>query len=272
MKEKTSKFFKFLQKDIVLIYQMGKVGSTSIEETLEKSPLYIEHAHSLRSPMTYEMFKRFSSTRYYLPLLSRLRQKINGVVKKVIFNNKKNIKIISLVREPISRNISMFFQDIHIPIFDMAKYYNGRKDGDVSLETLKDLYFSKLNHKYGVTWFENEFEKTFGINIYDYEFDKEKGFTTISQKGIDIMVIKMEKLGILEEEIGNFLEMKNFKLSKANISGRKWYSELYIKFKEEFSPSEEYVDSIYNNLYMEHFYTEEEIKKFKEKWLKAEKI
>jgi hypothetical protein len=267
---KSFKMFKYLSaEELIFIYQMGKVGSTSIEGSLEKTNYIVEHAHSLYEPMTYSMFKKFNSIKFYLPWYIRLKHKItSGIIKRSIIKHKRNLKVVSLVREPISRNISMFFQDLHIPIFDLAVNNDTRLEEFSSSSVFHQLFINSLNQNYGVDWFDLEFFKTFKVNVYDYNFNKDAGYSIINNGNVDIMIIKMEKLSDLEKEVGDFLGLENFKLATNNRGGQKWYGPLYEKFKKEFKPDENFIDNLYTTKYMKHFYTENEIADFKDKWLR----
>ncbi|OEF99782.1 hypothetical protein BHF71_00985 [Vulcanibacillus modesticaldus] len=262
---------KYLSDDAIIIYQMGKVGSTSIEESIKNYSKNVIHIHSLYSQNAYDHFKNYQSIKFYVSLKERIRYKIFAYLKRYILRRNKRIKIITLVREPISRNISMFFQDIHIPIFEIAKFFDNRYEENVNNEMIYKMYIDKFNHEYGVDWFDKELKRAFNIDIYDYNFDKEKGFSIIKKDNINLLVIKMEKLNELEKQIGDFLEIEDFKLKNVNISSKKWYADLYKDFKKKFSPSEEYIDTLYNSRYMKHFYSEEEINHFRNKWLKNNK-
>ncbi|UOQ87008.1 putative capsular polysaccharide synthesis family protein [Gracilibacillus salinarum] len=255
-------------KNLILIYQMGKVGSTSIADSIIENGGQAEHIHSFHHPVMFEQFHDLKSIDYYFPTKSIMKYKVynNVFFKNALLRTNKRLKIITLAREPISRNIAMYFQGIHFPIFEINRSYNNRSDEDVNFELIIQLFLNKFHHNYGIKWFDNEFNRTFSVDIYDYPFDKEKGYTIINTRNLDIMVIKMEKLNDLEVKIQQFLDMPNFKLNKANIGDNKWYSDLYKRFKKVFIPSEDYIEKLYNTKYMNHFYTEEEIKVFRNKW------
>lgn len=268
MKRKIKRLLDYINKDIILIYQMGKVGSTSIEKSLSNTYYNVEHVHSFHSPVMYEMFNGIRSAKYNNPLKNRISERISKLIRKRIIKKKKKLKVVTLVREPISRNISMFFQGIHIALFELAKRNNTRFEENVNKNKLRELFMDVFNHEYGVRWFDDEFKKTFDIDIYKYNFDKEKGFSFIIERDIQIMVIKMEKLNELEKEIGDFLNISEFKLHNVNRGGKKWYADLYNDFKNEFIPTIEYVDMLYETKFMRHFYTKKEIDEFRRKWLK----
>ena len=53
---------------------------------------------------------------------------------------------------------------------------------------------------------------------------------------------------------------------KTNVGSAKVYAPLYKEFKNSIVLPESYVDRMYTSKYMRHFYSEEEIARFREKW------
>src|SRR4051812_8379469 len=123
---KLKKIKYYLTGNLILIYQMGKVGSTCIEKSLMTQKFQTAHYHSFFSPLPYIMFKNFYSIKYYVSFWNRLIYRIKMTILLYLIKRNKNVKIISLIREPISRNLSMFFQDAHIPAFELSMQNDNR--------------------------------------------------------------------------------------------------------------------------------------------------
>src|SRR5690606_31013652 len=84
----------------ILIYQMGKVGSSSIYASLkEKGAPKVFHLHRMNPVFTEKMKRTFLEKN----LLKQFHteQHFEAIYKKAI-ERKKKVKIITLVREPIS--------------------------------------------------------------------------------------------------------------------------------------------------------------------------
>jgi|SRR5699024_7377541 len=234
-------------KNVVFVYQMGKVGSQSIRESLKTQGITAPHKHRL----TYKTYKEYDIDFMKRPIyILWLRKLLAKVVSK-----KKNLKIITLVREPIQRNISEFFQHYN------ELNYKGIYKGDP-----QEVFLSEFPQDIPLNWFDDELKKVFGIDIYKYPFDREKGFTIISENNLDLLVIKLEELDNLEKQIGKFVGLKEFRLDTVNRASKKPYGEFYKYFKRNLKFTENYIEEMYNSKYMTHFYTQEEINAFKEKW------
>ncbi|WP_028784006.1 putative capsular polysaccharide synthesis family protein [Thalassobacillus devorans] len=253
----------------IYIYQMGKVGSSSLEKSIDNSI----HIHSFYPFWEQEMFKSKNNLRGKNRLNSALNKFLRPVEMKLTRKEfKKNLKnegttkIITLVRDPISRNISLFFQFAPIFLYDIYFEKGKRLDKESVLKELNYQFYEKLNQESSINWFDNEFQRTIGIDVYDYRFNKERGASVITKGNIEILLLKLETIKENEKMIGEFLGLKNFQLISSNVANEKWYSDLYNNFKENFKPTTKFIDSLYDSKYMRHFYTTEEIERLRSKW------
>ena len=209
----------------LLIYQMGKVGSTTLRASMDNIGIKSYHVHS---------FRYLSS---YIP-------------------NANQIKIITLVREPVSRTLSAIFQNpADFPNYDMSF------DSIISRHLMEGrLLFD---------WFDHELKEYFGIDIYAHPFDKEKGYSIIKQGNVEVLAMKLEKLNSLEQVISEFIGAPQFKLINANIGNDKHYKYLYKNVKDAIIIPREIFDMYYkDNPKMDHFYSEDEKTDFLKYWEK----
>jgi hypothetical protein len=261
-----NKFKKLLQdvnaysnESNLLIYQMGKVGSTSLEETIKDSL----HVHSLYS--NWPCFVFYQQRRRNFP--ERLSQHFYDWSRRVALKRRKKIKIISLVRDPYARNISMFFQNLQHWMYYFSKLDKKDLRLECDLPLLFEVFEKAFDHDYPLTWFDKEINRFTGIDIYKYPFDKEKGYSRIQNEKYDILLIKLESLkftwNVVEDFVGSKLIFQN-----VNLSSDKWYAPVYENFIRDYAPSETYLDKIYNSKLAKHFYTKDEILKFRNKVLK----
>lgn len=197
-------------------------------------------------------------------------------------NYKKYVKkIIIGVREPIAQNMSLIYEMVHC-IKTRERWISANPQDIFNwyvINSILDSVKRKDERQYGFesevgygmliqSWFEDELESGLGINIFKYPFDKRKGYQIININECEILLYRLESMNSLEEIFGKFLEIENFKFVKTNNAKFKWYSESYQNFKKYVVMPQEYIDISYNSKYMKHFYTEEEILKFREKWEK----
>lgn len=245
------------------VYSIPKTGNNSIISSLETCGLgvYYNSIHSIDS----NILNKFDSTDKFENIWSNLK--------------KGNIKIITMVRDPLAQQISLFFQVIYSyylstennsydlqKMFDNIFVYNTNtyKYNDRFL----DLYLNNNRYKNFEVWFEKEIKANLGIDVFEHKFDKNRGYSSIHKNNIDVLIIKLEKINELEHIIGDFVNITNFKLQSENNSDQKVYKREYATFKENFRISKDYVNKLYSSKYIKHFYSEEEIDCFKKKWEK----
>lgn len=263
----------------VLLYQMGKVGSKTIRLSLReygfKGPIY--HSHLLtedRIRETEEQRKKYFRTdrHGYLtrPWMNRfLRDSVDGKY------GSHRWKLITLTREPISRNISAFFENCVITPLEDGEGYRIVSDyydlditiSDKDYEKLMNAFMEKLNHDSPLDFFDKEIKAVLGVDIYAEQFDKEKGYEIFEKDNYDVLVIKLEKLKeCASEAFKEFMGLDGFTLVDTNVGSEKDYAALYKDFRVNAIIPQSYVDHLYNSKYMNAFYTEEEKSKFLERW------
>ena len=82
-------------------------------------------------------------------------------------------------------------------------------------------------------WFDLEFKKATGINVYNYLFPKHKGYMTIEENNIELLIMKLEIPDALKERvIADFMHLDKFRLIRQNLGKDKMYSKTYQQFKK----------------------------------------
>ena len=224
----------------VFVFQMGKVGSVSVYNSfLEQYPGAVLHVHNF-TPVDPD---------------HRIRRLYRWVVQ-----DGKPIYIISLTREPVSRNISAFFQNFRrttgVP-YENSNY---------TLDELREIFLSNYPHDIPLEWFDKNILKNFGIDVYATSFPA-NGVATYSQYNAKLLVMRSE---ISDEEkegaIRDFLQFPDFRLSNRNISDNKQYASLYKAFTKTTKLPDDYITKMCTSKYFVHFYGVGEAGKVKARW------
>jgi len=241
------------KKDIVLVYNPGKVGSTSVTYSLKKSLPWLPatHIHFL-TQSRLEACKQSGKWPFNLIMADRT----NLVLQQ---HPDKTIKIITLVRDPIGRDLSGIFQG-------PTEYFPNKDESKITADDIIDL-ITQFDHSYIADWFDGEFKEYLNFDIYSQPFDKEKGYTIYQHEGIDILCIKLERLSeVYPEAVSKLLGTKRNILRNKNEGDSKALSTLYSTVKKRFKIEEPRLREIYNSKFMQTFYTNEEIESFISKW------
>lgn len=235
----------------VLIYQPGKVGSTSLQHALEEQGIRCLQIHWW---MRNELLGGYGAK------IGEFLNQNAVLLKNRLLNSGEKIKIITAVREPIGREFSYFLQEFH-PECIMHDVITNQL-----LKCANKYITNNLKSNREFEWFNKEIREATGIDIYSYPFDKEQGYALIENEHFQILVLKMEKMNENVDVLRQFVG-KDVVLKSSNVGLEKPYKYIYQQIKKEFRISKNVIEKYYlNNLYMDHFYTLEEKKMFLEKW------
>jgi len=168
--------------------------------------------------------------------------------------------IIYTFREPISRTISAFFENL-------VKFSrpSERRSAPVLCKRLDEHF---LTEDYHTCEHPEYFD---GFNPYEAEFDKTRGWSLYATEHCRILFLKFECMKNWQEGIMTALandERNDFKWKPSYLSSQKGYYNVYQQVKREFRPSREKLDQKFerHEKWMNHFYTDEEIATLKASW------
>lgn len=254
------------RKEKIIIHQMGKVGLSTVYETIKSLNLNyaVYHLHWLSQDGIKRAFKYFKNTESgKVPMHIRR----SSILQKYIDFNHDKLKIISITREPISRFISDFFQNIHY------NYPSLITEGQLDNNIINKLLFEKfetldLNNDYTLNWFDDEFLKSYNVDIYSYPFDKDLGYTIIKNNNIEILIIRMEDINKnLNIALKEFLNVGyDIMIINTNIGNEKEFAHNQNFLKTNLKIPKCILESILETKYFKHFYNDEAKQKVIEKW------
>jgi hypothetical protein len=258
------------EKDAILICQMGKVGSSTVADSLKALELNVPilHFHHL-TYKTLELLekKRINAKRPVSKHLSISRAVLAAIEKGY---DVKKWKIISLTREPIARSISVFFHHINkrFPDFNVNLYSSSEK-----IEFLVTKFLKSSLHNLPLTWFDQNIKQAFNIDVFSDNFDKKIKYKIYKGNHPDLLVLRLENINeCAEPAIKDFLGIDNFSIIKSNIGSEKKYSRIYQNFLDSVKLPESYIEKMYSSKYAKYFYSQEELEEFKTKWSKQDKV
>lgn len=235
---------------IVLVYQMGKVASSTIYHALKiRKDCHAFHTHYL------------NDVDHNLSLLQPDRRaQLSHDLKRQLILPKVPAKIITLVRDPLERNISEFFEN------DLEAKYTEATDENV--DALIQRFINTYDHSEALNWFQNEFDPALQTEMFQHPFDADLGWSKYTDAPYEILCLKTTLPDKLKGEvIEDFLGIQNLKLIRVNETKKNRSHLCYRKFKERIQYPEHIVNAAINSEFTQRFFSQHEIEKMKNKWL-----
>ncbi|MFT6905921.1 MAG: hypothetical protein ACJAS1_002584 [Oleiphilaceae bacterium] len=240
----------------VVVFTMGKVGTLTICNSLRKIGYRHVHPHSLRftRPGIHFLKVPLSATEKKKYFIRTLLKRIKVWVWKLC---KREILIITGVRDPYSRNLSAYFEQVH---------YLGGINSSATPDQVRDLFEQTCDFDAPLNWFDDEVLKVTGINVYDYPFDINKGISIIKKGKYKLLVFRVDKLNSLETEISEFLYEEKFKVLSTNSSDNGDYSVQSKTLRDSYKYDTKLAKHFTNSKYMNHFFDAQEIEELEARW------
>ena len=231
----------------VIVYQMGKVASKSVYQSLkDTTDCSTFHVHRL-SPENIESVRLrhvklgYTQPHEKVPLL---------LYDRLIKNADQPTLIISLVREPIGRNISAFFQNLG-SFFESPEAHQ-----TVATEQMVSHFLDQYSHDVPLNWFDDEMKATTGIDVYSQPFSTDQGHVTLEADPFRLLVMRHDLPDESKQQcIREFLGDNSFQLSRHNEASAKSYSESYKSFIKRIKIPDSYAEQMLGSRYAKLFYS-----------------
>ncbi|WP_459555561.1 putative capsular polysaccharide synthesis family protein [Lacunimicrobium album] len=247
------------ERSIILIYQPGKVASSTIAQTLSQYPQFsIWQLHSLIPDMIHRLIKTQLSAGMK-PTKCLMQGEV--IREELLIHKRAPFRVITLVREPIARNVSAFFERF-------SEFFPGRSPLDVSDQQLDDVFQNKFDHHAIVNWFDDDFYRALGVDLYTASFHKENRYAVMSHPHCDVLVLRTDLPDFRKiAAISLFLGMEETpEVIQANVAELKVYKDVYKRFASRIRLNDDLCEELLNSRYARHFYTEQERQQAMARW------
>lgn len=273
-------------RDPILVYQMGKVGSSSIRNSLfrcrdprtrlvlmsheflpvrDRDPASLELDPELRDYVAREVEhdrRVYDALSLRQRLGLRLRERwYSERIYRAYVQGPHRLRVITLVRDPVAHNVSMFFQLLDQYVDPAA----GRPDHDV--DALIATFLDRYMHSRPLTWFDAEFRTTLGIDVFRHPFPVEDGYMQLSTDRTDVLVLRCELEDAAKARaIAAFLGLDDLALVRSNVTSEKPRGRQYAEFKRRLRVPDPLLEEMYGSRYARHFYSEDERERMRQRW------
>lgn len=270
-------------KEPLIVFSMGKVGSSTIKTSLKAAGLdmYIYHVHVLTQDAMEKVEKTYKQFFSKMQIYPHHLWESQWLRKKIVKGSQedKKWKVVALVRDPVARNISAFFENLEVELLDSDYRYKIKSTYNFEItleikdiEKLVELFIEKFDHDTPLIWFDSQLKPIFGIDVFSSGFPTSKGYKIYEGELADLLVLRLENLNeCARDAFQEFLNIRGLTLIRANVASEKPYYPIYSKFLDSAILPESYLAKMYNSKYTQYFYNQEEVNTFRAKWHAREK-
>ncbi len=223
----------------IYIFQMGKVGSTSLRSTL------------------YQETKRFIVSTHGYHLMESKHQTLLKWRKCL----RLPIYVISPIRDPLSRNVSAFFQNF--------RRYTGYEFSDQNWMTdeLRTMFLTHYPHNQCLEWLDKNLRPTFGIDVFSTPFSTDQKWQTYQNGMIKLLVYRTDldrskQLKVISQFLGQDINEWIYR----NVAEDKDYSDAYKTLQQSANLPDIYISFMCKSRYCRHFWATDEIEAFAKRW------
>jgi len=235
-----------------IVYSDGHAGTASLHYSLLEQgfrPAFHLHMLCPENIKTIPHYPRNVPLIYYKALVEKKRQ----------------MKIISMVRNPVDRNVSGFFRGL-----GQSGLYSKKMTVKKAVEEFTEYY---EDYEPRDDWFSTEMEPALGIDVYSQPFPAEKGYLHIRKDNIDLLILRLELDNSARESIlCDFLPADSFSWNRLRNSAKSSiYFPLYKKFREQAVLPEDLLKKFISIRYARHFYTDTELEQSIRFWTRTDR-
>lgn len=254
------------RRPALLVHQMGRAGSMTTVNTLRAAGLTMPvfHTHWL-NPASVE--KRVgwvgSQPESRHPLNVRTSVRIADEIRRAGPRH-RDWHLVTVFREPVARNLSVFFLSIEAFIPDFFRRYEA---GELSHQDILDVFLERFPHEQPLRWFDEEVRDVFGVDVFAHPFPRDQGYQVIREQGMSLLLIKVEQLNACyQQAFAAFLDLRIPHLEQTHITERDPSYSMYGDFIANVSLPENYLDRMYRSRFATHYYSANELDALRRKW------
>jgi hypothetical protein len=241
---------------------MAKVGSTAVLEALQRRRLRPYHVHRMNAEHLARILEHRRAKGWFEAPLQPHDRYGPGLNESIIRPGKR-IRVVTLVRDPIARNLSSYFEHLD------AIWSTRDAHEKIAMDELCRGFFERYTHDEPLTWFDDELLPVLGIDVYQHPFPAE-GHLVIRTPRCELLILKAE-LGDAEKSaaLSRFFRMRGIDVRRANDTVAQSNGAAFRRFVEAIRITPEYAEGMLESRYMRHFYSDEERAALRRRWLES---
>ena len=234
----------------VIVYQMAKVGSSAVVAGLQGARLPTFHVHRMDAEHLHQMREDRRALGWFVPPVAR-HDRLGLRLRRELLDRGGRTAMVTLVRDPIARNISSYFEHVD------AIWHRMNAHQSISVDLLVEGFRTRFPHQEPLNWFDEELFRATGIDVFQREFPA-SGHLTISNQNVELLVMKSELPDTIKASLLSNFVGRAISLSVINSTSAKPKGKVFHEFMSELRLDPRYVEEMLESRYARHFYTEAE--------------
>lgn len=236
----------------ILVYTIGKTGTSVVHTLASVAGRPVWQMHRLEADAIDEREREIVAERprrvpHHLWVSQHFRHRLP--------TPERPWDVITLTRDPLAQSVSSLFQSA------VRRDYI---DDDPSKMLATHLAQHDVYRVLG--WFDNELSRYLGIDIFDQQFKRGEPLF-IQSPAVRLLLLRREDLDrVGPAALSEFAGVTIDKMEHANVGDQKNYADAYQRFRAEAQLPRALVDKIYDSRYARHFYSDDEIARFRAAW------
>lgn len=238
----------------VLVFSWSKTGSTTVYESLARSHLRrpVYHVHELDQ----QIEDRLRVNAVTKGDLGPSRRELEGMLhlRGRIAAGADDLTLVTMVREPVGRAVSSFFQAHRSTGIDMTRHEPDPAD----VATTAELLHGRLVHLIESTdrWFDRQMLAVFGVDLFEVPFDTDRGVLVHQRPTFRQAVIRLDRLDeAWSTTLPELLGRRVGPLRPANVGAAKRYGAHLRATMEGFRLTPEELDAAASSRVVRHFFS-----------------
>lgn len=260
-------------KPYVLVYQQGRVGSTSVYESLCESniSLPIFHVHTFCPTTSLETISKCKAERRRVARYQHMGLLIGRSLehRRATARPEPAAYIVNIVRDPIAVMLSLWFMK---PKNSLKVNWNASESEiiDACMSQFIEMLDRDDPTRWAIcNWHDHVFLPETGIDVYKNPFDHEKGYTIIKSQGYKVVLFRLEDVKhTFQHGISDLLGIDSSRVvfHHRNLHRDHQHAGVFEKVKKSIRISPEVCDKVYDTNMVRHFYSDQLIEKMRTRW------
>ena len=240
--------------DPILVYTVGKTGSTSIVRTLRPATgRAVWQLHRLDAEAIDAREREVELTR---PRWASHHLWVSQHFRRRLPTPDRPWDVVSLTRDPLAQSVSAWFQST----------VGGRNVVDEDVNKMLESFLARPDWYRTIRWFDDEVARHLGIDVYEHPFTPGEPLF-VRTPSVRLLLMRLEDLDAVgPAALSEFTGVKIDRTVRANVGTQKAYADPYQRFRAKAVLPRELVDTMYNSRYARHFYSDDEIARFRGAW------